>query len=119
MRLLLDEMYAPAEAEALRQRGHDVIAIKEHAELRGLPDDAVLAVASTQSRAVVTENIVDFSRLHALLGAGGQQHSGLVFVHHKRYPRTRAGRNRLVDALDQLLSDPPVGLSGPFGWWLV
>jgi len=117
MRLLLDEMYAPAEAEALRHRGHDVIAIKEHAELRGLPDDAVLGGARTQ-RAVVTENIVDFSRLHALLGAGGQEHAGLVFVHQRRYPRTRAGRKRLVDALDQLLSDPPVGLSGPFGWWL-
>ncbi len=36
MRLLLDEMYSPSDAAALRDRGHDTIAINEYDELRGL-----------------------------------------------------------------------------------
>ena len=36
MKLLLDEMHAPAVAARLRDRGHDAVAVKERADLIGL-----------------------------------------------------------------------------------
>lgn len=119
MRLLLDEMYGPADAGAVRARGHDAIAVNEYPELRGLDDATVLTVATLDGRAVVTENVADFARLHATLSVALEGHAGIVFVHHGRFPRTAPGRRRLIDALCRFLDDPPPGLDGPFGWWLV
>ena len=42
MRLLLDEHYSREIAERLRERGHDVIAVKEDAALEGLDDEPLL-----------------------------------------------------------------------------
>lgn len=116
MRLLLDEMYSPSDAAALRDRSHDTIAITEYDELRGLDDATVLTVATLDGRAVVTENVADFALLHAERSAATDGHAGIVFV--PQFPRTRAGRRRLVEALCRLLDDPPAGLKGSFGWWL-
>lgn len=118
MRLLLDEMYSPSDAMALRDRGHDAIAINEHDELRGTDDATVLAVATLDGRVVVTENVSDFARLHAVGSVTADGHAGIVFVHHRRFPRTRPGRRRLTEALCGLLEEPPAGLAGSFGWWL-
>lgn len=118
MRLLLDEMYSPSDAAALRERGHDAIAINEHDELRGLDDATVLMVATLDRRALVTENVSDFARLHAAGSTAADGRAGFVFVHHRRFPRTRPGRHRLTEALCLLLDDPPAGLDGQFGWWL-
>jgi predicted nuclease of predicted toxin-antitoxin system len=41
VRLLLDEMLSPQIARNLRERGHDVMAIKERAEWVSLHDDEV------------------------------------------------------------------------------
>jgi len=118
VRLLLDEMYSPADAAALRDRGHDAIAINEYDELRGLDDATVLMVATLDHRAVVTENVSDFARLHAAGSVAADGHAGIVFVHHRRFPRTGPGRRRLTEALCRLLEEPPGGLDGSFGWWL-
>ena len=53
MKLLLDEMLPAAIAEQLRHRGHDVIAVSEHPELRGLPDPELLAHCGRELRAVL------------------------------------------------------------------
>jgi len=118
VRLLLDEMYSPADAAALRDRGYDAIAINEYDELRGMDDVTVLTVATLDGRAVVTENVSDFARLHAAGSVAADGHAGIVFVHHRRFPRTRPGRRRLTEALCGLLEEPPAGLAGSFGWWL-
>lgn len=118
MRLLLDEMYSAADAAALRDHGHDAIAINEYDELRGVDDATVLMVATLDGRAVVTENVSDFARLHAAGSVTAKGHAGIVFVHHRRFPRTRSGRSRLTEALCRLLEEPPAGLEGSFGWWL-
>lgn len=61
LRLLLDKMYPAAIAEQLRCRGHDVDAVPERADLRSLQDTDVFAAAHEERRAVVSENIGDFS----------------------------------------------------------
>jgi len=48
LKLALDEMYAAAVAEQLRRRDHDVIAVAERADLRGTPDEDLLAWARTE-----------------------------------------------------------------------
>jgi hypothetical protein len=111
-------MYSASDAAALRDRGHDAIAINESDELRGLDDATVLTVATLDGRAVVTENVADFARLHAAGATATDGHAGIVFVHHRRFPRTRPGRRRLTEALCRLLEAPPAGLEGSFGWWL-
>ncbi len=115
MRLLLDEMYPSSIATALRKRGHDVVAVVERRELRGLRDSDVFAVAQDERRTVVTENVADFVPLANELDARGVAHHGVVLVPPAKY---RLGDRRtigaLVGALDALLhadpSDAPTSL---------
>src|ERR1035437_5768111 len=67
MRLLLDEMYAPAVAEQLRARGNDVASVHDPAYRvwEGEPDEDVWAAAIAGDRALVTENVGDFRRIEA------------------------------------------------------
>ena len=121
MRLLLDEMHTPAVAAALRLRGHDVVAVKERAELEGLPDRDLLRAATLDGRAVVTENIKDFASLHKTSLSLGQPHTGLVFTLSNRFPRSAGHHVQvLVDALEELLSEQAAVLDGAesFVWWL-
>ncbi|MGH4010420.1 MAG: DUF5615 family PIN-like protein [Pseudonocardiaceae bacterium] len=55
VRLLLDEMYPPTLADALRDKGHGVIAVAASAELAGSDDATVLDVATGDGRCLVTE----------------------------------------------------------------
>ncbi|MDY7104440.1 MAG: DUF5615 family PIN-like protein [Actinomycetota bacterium] len=121
MRLLLDEMHAPAVAEALRRRGHDVIAVKERAELVGAPDDELLVAATAEHRAVVTENVKDFAALDRSAAARGTLHAGLVYTHPRRFRRGGPGHiDHLVAALDAFLRNEAALLEGvgSFTWWL-
>lgn len=121
MRLLLDEMHAPAVAARMRDRGHDAAAVKERADLVGLPDEELLRVATADRRAVVTENVKDFAALHRRISAAGQRHSGLVFTHSRRFPRSARNHVRvLADALAVLLDEHGnmLGDVESFIWWL-
>ena len=101
-------MYPPAIAEQLRARERDVSAVTERAELRGLADADLFALAQAEQRAVVTENIPDFSVLADGYDQRGQAHHGLLFVQSQRYPR-RSQRTigRMVTALEELLRVHP------------
>ena len=57
-RLLLDEMFSPAIAAALRDLGQDVIAVAERGELRAISDDDVFAWATSQRRWLLPSIIV-------------------------------------------------------------
>ena len=59
MRLPLDELIAATVAVALRDRGHDVVAVQDVGltHLRGVNDCELLEHAARQRRAVVTDNI--------------------------------------------------------------
>ena len=105
MKLLLDEMWAPAIAQALRDRGHEVVAVAERLDLRGLPDEAIFDAALAEGWVIVTENVVDYRPLAADAMRAGRPHPGLIFTSNRAYPRAnRRTAGRLVAALDHLLS---------------
>jgi predicted nuclease of predicted toxin-antitoxin system len=116
IRLLLDEHYPGWLAEALAADGIDTVALIAHRpELRGVDDRGVLEAAVQEGRVVVTEDVTIFAAAIALVG----DHIGVVYCHHARYPRTRAGLHRLHRALATLCGAPPPGLGQhPIEWWL-
>lgn len=111
MKLLLDEMYAPAIAAELRARGHDVASAHDPDSrvLAGASDSDVLAAARREERVLVTENVRDYRRLESeLLAGGGSRHAGLVYTTDRRFPRgDPATTGRLVRALDALIRAAP------------
>jgi len=112
-------MYPPAIAEQLRARGHDADAVVEHAELRGLPDTEIFALAQTEQRALVTEDIADLSVIANAYDQRGQAHFGLVLVDLNRYPRASPGTiGRMVTALDRLLGEHPEQTPTSLRHWL-
>ncbi len=62
----------------LRQRSYDVVAVSDRADLVGRSDMTILETASSELRAVVTNNIKDFRPLAAEGLARGQSHGGVV-----------------------------------------
>jgi predicted nuclease of predicted toxin-antitoxin system len=117
VRLLLDEMHAPA-VGALTGDGWDVVAVAASVALRGTADDDLLAYAATEGRVLVTENIVDFAVIASRWASEERPHAGLIFTNPKRFNRaTIAYPGTLVAALRALLEASFV--LGPSGtWWL-
>jgi len=108
LKLLIDEMYQPSIAEQLRDRGQDVQAVTERPELRALADTDIFALAQQQQRAVVIENVADFSIIASGYDQRGQAHHGLVLVAPGSYPRGRRGTiGRMVTELGRLLDEHP------------
>jgi predicted nuclease of predicted toxin-antitoxin system len=114
VRLLLDEMYLPALAACLRERGMDAIAVKEFAELAGLDDEAILALAKLGNRVLVSENVADFAFIGRTV-----DHVGIVFLSSETVPSRCRSSHGLVSAPVQLDRHPPFGLgSDRIDWWL-
>jgi hypothetical protein len=118
LRLLLDEMFSPLIARELRSLGHDVIAIAERPEWYGYSDPQVLELARRERRAIVTNNVNDFRRLHnaeVVPGAGG--HFGMLFAPGS-YARTRANTGAIVATLAARLTSLPgdEDLANGVGW---
>ena len=111
LKLLLDEMYPASIAEGVRARGSDALAVVECPQWRGLPDGDLFAMAQTQGRAVVTENVRDFIPVANAWDSRGAAHHGLVLVHPAKYPRGRGSTvGAMVEALAALagrLGDDP------------
>jgi predicted nuclease of predicted toxin-antitoxin system len=114
MKLLLDEMYAPAIAEQLRERGHDVVSLHDagHRALEGALDEEVWARAVAEDRVLVSENVQDFRRIEAQALAAVEPIPELVFTTDRQFPRGHpATISRLELALESLLTAAP----GPAG----
>jgi hypothetical protein len=102
--LLLDEMFSDSIAQQLRAKGHDVISVVADPALVALPDDQVLAHATTEGRALVTANIKDFIPLDGRYRAAGQPHAGLILVSTKTFPQNRDFTKTVTSAIATLLS---------------
>ena len=106
MKLLLDEMHAPDVARRLTVNGWDVIAVASEPHLRGLPDADIMTHAVREGRAIVTENVADFSILAHERATGGHRHCGIIFTNPRRFDRASlAYPGNLIKALDSLLDE--------------
>jgi Domain of unknown function (DUF5615) len=119
LKLLLDEMYPHAITEQLRERDRDAEAVTERPELRALPDADLFTLAQAEQRAVVTENVDDFSVIASSYDQRGMAHFGLVLVPRGSYPRSSSGTiGRMVSALDLLLDEHPEETPTSLRHWL-
>lgn len=115
IRFLLDEHYPAWLADELIADGIDAVALNTRPELRGIDDRRVLEAAAAEGRVVVTEDVSTFSAAIAAV----PHHIGVVYCHHARFRRTRAGLNKLRKALVILVSTQPDGLGEhPIVLWL-
>ena len=114
MRLLLDEMYSPEIARQLRDRGHDVVSVKERPDLIALGDREILARATAEGRAIVTNNPGDFVPLFNEVIARGDETFGILLTDDRSMARSVSTIGRYVRVLDELLGDEPAsaGLAG-------
>jgi hypothetical protein len=111
--LLLDEMHAPVVAAALRDRGHDVVAVADQDDLRALTDAELFRWAAEHDRRIVTENVKDFAPLLRRADELGQRVARMLFTSSRTFPRTRRHPGPLIDALNAWLcasrdTEPPV-----------
>lgn len=77
VKLLLDEHIWEGLAEALTQRGYDVIHIA-NTEHSGIDDEPLLAFATAEGRAVLTYNVRHFVPLVRLWYEAGREHAGVI-----------------------------------------
>jgi hypothetical protein len=116
LRLLLDEMYPAALAEALKAveiEAHTVVELG----LAGRSDPDIFAAAIERGCAVLTENVGDFNNISAEYLSTGAHHPGVLIALSSRFSRRPAGIGRLVTAIatiaDQQLDDRVVYLRDP------
>ena len=107
MKVLLDEHYSPRIAEHLRAQGHDVTAVVAQPTLAGLADRTLIMAARRVGRALLTENVGDFVPIATEFARTGTPHAGIFLANPHRFPRSRGGIGRLVEALHELLVAHP------------
>jgi predicted nuclease of predicted toxin-antitoxin system len=115
VRALLDEQLSPQIAVLLRHAGYDVLAVADRDDLVGCSDRIVLEIASSEDRALVTNNITDFRPLAAGWLAEGRTHPGLILLPSARR-RTRSAVPALAAAVEAILRAHPEGIAGTERW---
>jgi hypothetical protein len=106
VRLALDHHYSRLIAVQLRDRGQDVVAAIERA-WEAEDDDPLLAICAQEQRALLTNNVADFTVIARRWSAEGRQHAGLVFTSDASMPRGRSTIGRYAEALAALLGANP------------
>ncbi len=101
MRLALDNHYSPVIAVRLREAGHDVVAAVERGWERE-DDERILVICAEEARALMTNDVADFTAIYRRWAADGRAHSGLIFTSDASMPRGRATIGRFVGAIDAL-----------------
>jgi hypothetical protein len=102
LRLVLDHHYSTQIAIELRTRGHDAVAAIERAWHQD-EDEPLLIRCVEEKRALLTNNVSDFTVIAERWAASGTAHYGLIFTSDASMPRSRATIGRYVLALDALL----------------
>jgi hypothetical protein len=115
VKALLDEQLSPEIARLLRERGLDVEAVAERADLREEADDGVMEVAARERRAVVTNDIKDFRPLAAERLADGRGHAGLILIPASR-SRRRGATGTVAGAIESVMCAHPDGIPDAEHW---
>jgi len=98
--------YSPQIAVQLRKRRCDVVAVIE----RGWEhedDEPLLALCAGETRALLTNNVADFTVIARRWALEGRQHAGLIFTSDASLPRGRHTIGRYVTALQALVRANP------------
>lgn len=98
MKVLVDEMYPAAVAEALHAAGIEATTVAE-LRLAGASDQEVFGAAAAGGYAVVTENVGDFTRIAAEHSTAGCHHDGMLIALSSRFSRRPAGLQPLIAAI--------------------
>ena len=86
--------------------------------LRGVSDADLFNYAAASGRAVVTENVADFSVLASRWATQKKAHTGLIYTNPRRFNRASlAYPGDLMAALRRFLDNPPVE-GASWTWWL-
>src|SRR3989442_7414263 len=92
----------------LRDRGHDVVAVKrDRPEPEQSHDPTVLAAAAAERRAVVTNNVRDYRVAHERVWPRGETHDGVVYTYDDTLPRNKASTALWVSKLSDFLDARP------------
>jgi predicted nuclease of predicted toxin-antitoxin system len=94
MRLLLNENMPGTVVSELRERGHDVLAVKE--SMRGAEDSVILARSQSECRLVITQD-KDFGELAFRCGLPAQ--SGVILFRLSG-ESAEADNQRILDVID-------------------
>jgi extradiol dioxygenase family protein len=109
-RLYADEQYPYPVVELLRVLGHDVLTVQEAGRAnQRIPDLDVLAFATSQGRAVLTENRKDFFRLHRMQ----PDHAGIIASTNDRDWQELANRIHAVIVAEKPLAKKLVRVVRP------
>jgi predicted nuclease of predicted toxin-antitoxin system len=103
VKLLLDEMFDRTIAERLRSRGHDVVAVTESAELRGLSDEVLIELMTHERRVIVTENAAHFVPLLRARLNDGRPSTGVMITSPDSMTRNRRTIGLFVRVLEREL----------------
>ncbi len=106
-RLLLDEMFSPAIAVALRDLGHDVLGVAERGELRAMTDQNIFAWATAHGRWLLTENVKDFRPILLQALQTDAAATGILYTSSRTFPRSRKNPGPLIHALHVWLETGP------------
>ena len=109
-RLYSDEQYPYPVVELLRALGHDILTVQEAGKAnQGIPDSDVLAFASSEKRAVITENRKDFFRLHRIQ----PDHAGIIACTNDRDWKALANRINLAIIAEESLQGKLIRIVRP------
>ena len=104
MKLLLDEMYSSAVADALRSSGIDAVTAGELG-LAGRSDPDLLAAAVAEGYVLLTENVSDFARLAAEHLTAGGHHPGVLVALSSRFSRRPHGTANIAAAVGVVVNE--------------
>jgi hypothetical protein len=105
LKLLLDEMYPPALAEALRSAGIEAVTVNEEG-LAGRSDPEILSAAAEGGYALMTENVADLARIASEQVASGKHHRGVLIALSSRFSRRPHGINAIAAAVCAVVDEP-------------
>ncbi|HYB38139.1 MAG TPA: DUF5615 family PIN-like protein [Mycobacterium sp.] len=104
MRLLLDANLSPRRiANRLRAAGHDVLALAEEPALEGLDDPAVLELAASENRVLITRNSRDFAPLAREWAEAQRAHAGVILIWTLDHSQFR----QIIEGIERCLYQRP------------